>query len=431
MAGRFIADAVERLRGRGIDVEVVSPADFPHFGLAYGSGIVGNLRRRPWLGLLVPLFLLSFAVAAVRAARGADLVHAHWLPSAAVALLTRKPVVAQVWGTDVELARRVPWLARAVLRRARLVVAPSTALAESARALGAREVRVIPSGVDVPETIGEEDEPPFVLYAGRLSPEKGVLELVEAADGFPLVIVGDGPLRERVPGARGFVPHDELLRSTRAQPSSPCRRTAKASASSAPRRWRTAGRSSRARSAACSTSSRTARRVCTCRPATFPRCARRSSACSPTARCASAWARQGARECASGSPGTPSPTRRSRPTRPSRADRLAPVTIPITKPLFGEEELRAVQRPLETGWVVQGPFVAEFEEKFAAYTGAEHAVATSSCSTALQIAMVALDVGPGDEVIVPGFTWVATANVVAERGGEARVRATSTSTRTT
>src|SRR5918995_748953 len=186
-AGRFIADGVERLRGRGLDVEVVSPADLPHFGLAY-------------------------AVAAVRAARGADLVHAHWLPSAAVALLTRKPVVAQVWGTDVEIARRVPWLARGVLRRARIVVAPSTVLAGTARGLGARAVKVIPSGVDVADDIGEEDEPPFVLFAGRLSPEKGVLELVAAADGIPLVVVGDGPLRERVPGARGVVAHEELLR---------------------------------------------------------------------------------------------------------------------------------------------------------------------------------------------------------------------------
>jgi glycosyltransferase involved in cell wall biosynthesis len=212
IAGRFVADAVERLRGRGLEVEVVSPADFPHFGLAYGSGIVGNLRRRPWLGLLLPAFLLSFAVAALRAARGVDLVHAHWLPSAAVALLTRKPVVAQVWGTDVELAQRVPWLARAVLRRAQVVVAPSTVLAQAARRLGAKEVAVIPSGVDVVDEVGDEDEPPFVLYAGRLSPEKGVLELVEAANGIPLVIVGDGPLRERVPGARGFVTHDELLK---------------------------------------------------------------------------------------------------------------------------------------------------------------------------------------------------------------------------
>lgn len=211
VAGLFIADAVERLRRRGVEVEVVSPAGFPHFGLAYGSGIVGNLRRRPWLALLLPAFLLSFTVAAVRAARGADLVHAHWLPSAAVALLTRKPVVAQVWGTDVELARRMPWLARAVLRRARVVVAPSTVLADAARGLGARGVAVIPSGVDVAEEVGNEDEPPFVLYAGRLSPEKGVLELVAAANGIPLVIVGDGPLRDQVPGARGFVAHDELL----------------------------------------------------------------------------------------------------------------------------------------------------------------------------------------------------------------------------
>src|SRR5207244_8154191 len=86
------------------------------------------------------------------------------------------------------------------------------------------------------------------------------------------------------------------------------------------------------------------------------------------------------------------------------------VTIPITKPLFGEEELRAVQLPLESGWVVQGPHVAKFEERIGAYTGAAHAVATSSCTTALHIVLAALGVQPGDEVIVPAFTWVATAN---------------------
>jgi glycosyltransferase involved in cell wall biosynthesis len=121
-------------------------------------------------------------------------------------------VIAQVWGTDVELARRVPWLARQVLRHARLVIAPSTTLAEAVRRLGAADVRVIPGGVDVPADPGREDEPPFVLYAGRLSPEKGILDLVEAADGIPLVVVGDGPLRDRVPGTQGFVPHAELLR---------------------------------------------------------------------------------------------------------------------------------------------------------------------------------------------------------------------------
>ena len=88
------------------------------------------------------------------------------------------------------------------------------------------------------------------------------------------------------------------------------------------------------------------------------------------------------------------------------------MTIPITKPFFGPEELRAVQEPLEKGWVVQGPYVKEFEDRFSSFTGAAHSVATSSCTTALHVAMAALGLQPGDEVIVPAFTWVATANVV-------------------
>jgi perosamine synthetase len=91
--------------------------------------------------------------------------------------------------------------------------------------------------------------------------------------------------------------------------------------------------------------------------------------------------------------------------------------IPITKPVFGEEELRAVQLPLESGWVVQGPHVAEFERLFAEYVGAGHAAAASSCSTALHLAVRALGVAGGDEVIVPAFTWVSTANVVEYEGG--------------
>jgi glycosyltransferase involved in cell wall biosynthesis len=97
-----------------------------------------------------------------------------------------------------------------VLRRARLVIAASTALAQSARLLGACDVRVIPSGVELPDEVGAEADPPEILYAGRLSEEKGVLELVDAARGMNLVVVGDGPLRARVPAARGFVPHGEL-----------------------------------------------------------------------------------------------------------------------------------------------------------------------------------------------------------------------------
>ena len=209
-AGNFVADAVERVRARGVEVEVVSPASFRHFGIAYGAGVVGNLRREPWRAALLPAMLGSFSLAARRASRDADLVHAHWLPAGAVALTTGKPFVVQLWGTDVELARRATPVAQTVLRRARLVICASNALADSARELGAREVRVIPSGVDVPEEVAEEAEPPEVLFAGRLSPEKGILELVEAANGMTLVVAGDGPLRDRVPGALGFVPHHAL-----------------------------------------------------------------------------------------------------------------------------------------------------------------------------------------------------------------------------
>ena len=142
-AGLFVADAVRHLQARGVEVDVVSPASFRHFGLAYGSGVVGNLRSRPWRAALLPLMLASFRRAAARAARDADLVHAHWLGAGAVAATLRKPYVVQVWGTDVELARRAPWLSRPILRRARLLIAASNALADDARALGAREVRVL------------------------------------------------------------------------------------------------------------------------------------------------------------------------------------------------------------------------------------------------------------------------------------------------
>jgi glycosyltransferase involved in cell wall biosynthesis len=207
VAGRFVADAVEHVRARGVEVVVVSPASFRHFGIAYGHGIVGNLRARPWLVLLVPAFLWNMRRAVPR---DVDVVHAHWLAAGAVAATLRRPYVVQVWGTDVELARRVQWLARWILRRAALVVAASAFLAEEARGLGARDVRVVPTGVSIPESVGAPDEPPHVLYVGRLSAEKGILDLVEACEGLPLVVVGDGPLRDRVPGAVGFVPPHEL-----------------------------------------------------------------------------------------------------------------------------------------------------------------------------------------------------------------------------
>ncbi len=210
VAGSFVAASAAAARAAGVDVAVVSPADVRHFGIAYGGGIAQNLRAAPWKLALVPGFLASFALAARRAAAGADLVHAHWIPSALAARATGKPYVLQVWGTDVELARRAPALARPLVRGARLVLAASGSLADAARELGAREVVVVPMPVTIPDEVGPPDEPPHVLYAGRLSEEKGILEFLEATEGLPRVIVGDGPLRDRVPEAVGFVPPAEI-----------------------------------------------------------------------------------------------------------------------------------------------------------------------------------------------------------------------------
>lgn len=93
--------------------------------------------------------------------------------------------------------------------------------------------------------------------------------------------------------------------------------------------------------------------------------------------------------------------------------------IPITKAVFDETDLAIVREPLISGWVVQGKYVKEFEALFAAMTRARHAAATSSCTTALHIAMAALGLGPGDEVLVPAFTWIATANCVEYFGAKA------------
>ena len=212
VAGTFVRDGVEALRAAGVEVRVVSPASFRHYGIAYGDGIVNNLRAAPWKAFALPLLFLSFARAARRAARGADVVHAHWLPSVVPALATGKPVVLQLWGSDAALATRARPLARWLVRRTRVVVCASTALADDARALGARDVRVIPQGVRVPGTVGEPEDPPHALYVGRLSEEKGVRELAEAAHGLPLVVVGDGPLRSLFPQAAGFVSPLELGR---------------------------------------------------------------------------------------------------------------------------------------------------------------------------------------------------------------------------
>jgi dTDP-4-amino-4,6-dideoxygalactose transaminase len=87
-------------------------------------------------------------------------------------------------------------------------------------------------------------------------------------------------------------------------------------------------------------------------------------------------------------------------------------SIPIAKPWIGEPEAAAASRAILSGWVTQGPEVAAFETEFATTVGSPHACAVSSCTTALHLALVALEVGPGDEVIVPSHSYIATANAI-------------------
>jgi dTDP-4-amino-4,6-dideoxygalactose transaminase len=87
-------------------------------------------------------------------------------------------------------------------------------------------------------------------------------------------------------------------------------------------------------------------------------------------------------------------------------------TIPIIRPWIGEEEVEAAVAAIRSGWIAQGPNVAALEREFASVVGAAEAVALSNCTTALHLALVAAGVGPGDEVVVPSFSFIATTNCV-------------------
>ncbi|MXP15160.1 aminotransferase class I/II-fold pyridoxal phosphate-dependent enzyme [Altererythrobacter confluentis] len=88
------------------------------------------------------------------------------------------------------------------------------------------------------------------------------------------------------------------------------------------------------------------------------------------------------------------------------------MNVPIARTALTEAEIESVLGPLRSGWLVQGPKVREFETKWSDFTAANHSLAVTSCTTGLHLAAVALGLGAGDEVIVPAFTWIATANIV-------------------
>jgi dTDP-4-amino-4,6-dideoxygalactose transaminase len=90
--------------------------------------------------------------------------------------------------------------------------------------------------------------------------------------------------------------------------------------------------------------------------------------------------------------------------------------VPIFDLQFGQEEIDAVTAALKSGWISQGPLVEQFEAQFAQFLGAKHAVAVSSCTAALHLACMVLNLGPGDEVICPALTFVATANAIRYTG---------------
>ena len=90
--------------------------------------------------------------------------------------------------------------------------------------------------------------------------------------------------------------------------------------------------------------------------------------------------------------------------------------IAIAKPYLTIEEADAAHSTILTGWITQGPKVAEFEEKFAAYVGSKYAVALSNCTTALHLSMIVAGVGKGDEVICPSMSYIATANSIVYVG---------------
>lgn len=94
------------------------------------------------------------------------------------------------------------------------------------------------------------------------------------------------------------------------------------------------------------------------------------------------------------------------------------MNIPIARTSLLDSEIESVLQPLKSGWLVQGPKVKEFEDKWCAFTGSQNSIAVTSCTSGLHLSLAACGFSPGDEAIVPAFTWISTANVVEHLGGK-------------
>ena len=241
-SGPFVHRLAARLVAAGCEVTVVAPAGdgaqprvedgvrsvFFRYApsrferIAHGDGIAYNVRARPVSAVLVPGLMAAFAAAAARHAGRAEVVHAHWLPSALAARTTRLPRVVTVHGSDLLLADRFAPLVRRAIAGASLITV-NEQMAARLRALApAAAVRVIaPDGVDADAAPYGLAQPNRVLFVGRLVEIKGVDVLVAAwrsvRAAIPdavLEIVGDGPLRGSLAGEgielTGHLPHGEL-----------------------------------------------------------------------------------------------------------------------------------------------------------------------------------------------------------------------------
>ena len=191
---------------RGVEVEVVSPATFRHFGIAYGAGIVGNLRAQPARRAALPAFLPAFSRRRGEPpATPISSTRTGFRPGSSRSR-PEGPSSLQLWGTDVELARRARPLARPIVRRARIVIcAVHGARGGGARARRAGGARDSERRRDLrPSREGGVDPPRCSTRAA--SPRRRACSSSWAARGMRLVVAGDGPLRDRVPGAARFRP---------------------------------------------------------------------------------------------------------------------------------------------------------------------------------------------------------------------------------